>query len=89
MATARGERIGVLTSNDDIVRLADLSAVVVGFGPDGNLEQIAARLYAALRELDRSSLDAILARDVLGTKGLALAIRDRLRRAAAGRVVNC
>jgi L-threonylcarbamoyladenylate synthase len=43
----------------------------------------AAGLYAALRELDRSSVDVILAADVPDTGGLSHAIRDRLARAAA------
>jgi L-threonylcarbamoyladenylate synthase len=43
----------------------------------------AAGLYAALRDLDRSGADVILAADVPDTGGLSRAIRDRLARAAA------
>jgi L-threonylcarbamoyladenylate synthase len=48
---------------------------------------VAARLYATLRELDASGVDLILARGVTTADGLGPAIRDRLRRAAAGRVI--
>jgi hypothetical protein len=47
------------------------------------MERIAARLYAALRELDAQQVDVILARDPAGEDDLARAIRDRLQRAAA------
>jgi L-threonylcarbamoyladenylate synthase len=86
---ARGEQIGILVAAGDRARLTDLEAVVSDLGADNDLQQNAARLYAALRELDRLPLDRILARDISGTDGLAPAIRDRLRRAADGRVVTC
>ena len=88
-AAARGERIGVLAAAGDVGQLAGLPAVLVAFGPDGDLKAIAARLYTALRELDHAPLDRILARDVAGADGLAPAIHDRLRRAAEGRVIEC
>ena len=49
---------------------------------------VAARLYAALRELDGAGVDQIFARDFPDREGLGEAIHDRLRRAAAGRVVR-
>jgi L-threonylcarbamoyladenylate synthase len=55
-------------------------------GTQTNLSQIAHRLYAALRDLDVRQPDMIIARD-FGDTGLALAVRDRLMRAASGRVV--
>ena len=57
--------------------------------PDGDAEVTAARLYAALRAFDADGVDEIYARLPPATGGLALAIADRLRRAAAGRVVWC
>jgi hypothetical protein len=50
-------------------------------------ESIAHHLFAALRELDDLDVDVILARD-FGDAGLALAVRDRLTRAAEGRLVD-
>ena len=50
------------------------------------MDEIARGLYASLRALDEAGVAVILARD-FGPHGLGLAIRDRLTRAAAGRVV--
>jgi L-threonylcarbamoyladenylate synthase len=49
----------------------------------GDPDQVAQRLYAALRHADASGADAIYALDVPPAGGLAEAIRDRLQRAAA------
>jgi L-threonylcarbamoyladenylate synthase len=50
--------------------------------PDGRLATAAAALFAALRRLDAAGLDLILA-EPCETRGLGLAIMDRLRRASA------
>lgn len=57
--------------------------------PDDDAAVLAARLYAALREFDAEGVDEIFARLPPATDGLSQAIADRLRRAAAGRVVSC
>jgi len=57
--------------------------------PDDDAAVMAARLYAALREFDADGVDEIFARLPQATDGLSEAIADRLRRAAAGRVVSC
>src|SRR6185503_5990899 len=57
--------------------------------PDDDAAMMASRLYAALRELDASGVDEIFARLPPATGGLSEAVADRLRRAAAGRVVRC
>jgi hypothetical protein len=57
--------------------------------PDDDPAVTAARLYAALRDFDAAGVDAILARLPPAVDGLSQAIADRLRRAAAGRVVHC
>jgi sirohydrochlorin ferrochelatase len=46
-------------------------------------------LYGALRELDAAGVELILARQFPSDAGLGRAVRDRLRRAAAGRIVRC
>jgi L-threonylcarbamoyladenylate synthase len=56
---------------------------------DDDAAQMATRLYAALRELDAAGVDEIFARLPPATGGLSEAVADRLRRAAAGRVVRC
>ena len=57
--------------------------------PDDDPAVMAAHLYAALREFDADGVDEIFARLPAATDGLSQAIADRLRRAAAGRVVSC
>jgi L-threonylcarbamoyladenylate synthase len=52
--------------------------------PAGDLEEAARRLFAALRALDASDAEVILA-EVFPDHGLGRAINDRLRRAAAKR----
>jgi L-threonylcarbamoyladenylate synthase len=53
----------------------------VNLSPSGNLEQAAAGLFAALRELDRSGARAIAVMPI-PAHGLGEAINDRLQRAA-------
>jgi len=57
-------------------------AAVEVLAPDGRAETAATRLFAALRRLDASGLDAILA-EPCEEDGLGFAIMDRLRRCAA------
>ncbi|MGH6693564.1 MAG: Sua5 family C-terminal domain-containing protein, partial [Gammaproteobacteria bacterium] len=63
--------------------LAGLAVMIGELGSARDPAEIAARLYAALRELDGAELDIILAADLPYTDGLWEALRDRLRRAAA------
>lgn len=86
-ATAAGRRVGLLVPDEDAALLADLDADIEPLGPAAAIEVVAQRLYAALRCLDARHPALILARD-LGETGLARAVRDRLARAAAGRVVQ-
>ncbi|HEY6507773.1 MAG TPA: Sua5 family C-terminal domain-containing protein, partial [Vicinamibacterales bacterium] len=58
-------------------------------GSSADLDAAAAQLYAALRELDASGADVILAHGFDDVRGIGAALRDRLRRAAAGRLVTC
>ena len=57
--------------------------------PDDDAAVTAARLYAALREFDAAGVEEIFASLPTTTDGLSHAVADRLRRAAAGRVVRC
>lgn len=56
---------------------------------DDDTALMAAGLYATLREFDAAGVDEIFASLPPATGGLSDAIVDRLRRAAAGRVVSC
>ncbi len=83
---ASGERVGLLLATEDKDFFAGLPVIVHDLGSLRSMEEIAQHLYAALREVDRANVTAILARD-FGAAGLGLAIRDRLTRAASGRVI--
>jgi L-threonylcarbamoyladenylate synthase len=81
-ALAAGKRIGVLATKEDVAALGHLPVVVAVLGSENDVEAVAARLYAALRELDAANLDVILAHDFPERAGLWQAVRDRLHRAS-------
>lgn len=82
-AVAQGRRVGVLAGIQDAHAFHGVPVVIADVGLEGDMTQLAARLYAALRELDAQHVDVILARDPAGDSDLARAVRDRLQRAAA------
>jgi len=84
----RGQLVGVLVPHEHVPRFENLPVRIADLGPARDLEGMAARLYAALRELDTSGVDAIFALGIDTTEGLGVALRDRLRRAAAGRIIS-
>lgn len=77
----KGPLVGVLTTDENI----DLFPVEhkISLGSRDNLEEIAANLYGALRYFDKTDVDIILAETISGN-GLAVAINDRILRAAGG-----
>jgi len=81
-----GLRVGVLAFDEDAPALADLPVQIVRLGPAADPEVVAQHLFAALRAIEQTGIDLILARDP-GQEGLSLAIRDRLVRAAEGRII--
>ena len=84
---AQGRRVGLLLTDADLMPLADLRLPYISLGDGDDLYGIAQRLFASLRALDSRELDVILARTV-PDEGIGTAIRDRLLRAAAGRVIR-
>ena len=94
-AIAGGSRVGILAPREELdairskIGRAEPPPHIDDLGARNNLPEIAQRLYAALRALDSAGVDLILARTVSVDEGLGSAIRDRLRRAAAGRIVTC
>jgi L-threonylcarbamoyladenylate synthase len=74
-----GQRVAVIafTEDHDAWRTEVLS-------PDGDIAEAARHLFAALRSLDASDADVILA-EIFPQEGLGAAINDRLRRASAKR----
>lgn len=81
-ALAKGQRVGLLTTSEQAPRFHGLPIVIAELGSQQHADQVAGRLYAALRELDTAQLDVILAGDLPDEGGLWRALRDRLRRAA-------
>lgn len=86
-AAVQGRSVGLLVCDEDVafVERAGLPVDFERLGSIHDLPQIARTLYAAMRALDSRQPDLILARDV-GSSGLALAITDRLMRAANGQL---
>lgn len=92
-AVAAGERVGILAPEEDLLVLAPLIAAQAGLGriktiPYGvraDSSRAAYELFAALRAFDESEVTVILASPI-DAGGLGAAIRDRLIRAAEGRL---
>lgn len=85
--SARGERIGVLIADADRPAFQERGAFVHSLGNAAHPEQIATALFAGLRTLEDIGVDVILCRNFPAAE-LGLAIRDRLGRAAGGRVIR-
>ena len=92
-AVAQGSRVGILAPEEDLKALAPLIApsAAVGkievqpYGSRADMDRAGRELFGAIRAIDATGVDLILASSV-GSDGLARAIRDRLTRAAEGRV---
>ena len=84
----RGASIGILVADEDDLGQYPAGIRIVRLGGERDHETLAANLYNALRTLDAEGVDVILARTFADESGLAAAIHDRLRRAAAGRIVR-
>ncbi len=85
-ALSEGRRVGALLLADDEGLLP--AGVVLGrVGRYDAPDESAARLFQALRSLDRRGLDVLFARELADPHaGLGRALADRLRRAAARRI---
>jgi len=85
-ALSAGARVGLIVADEDAVDVRGVTHVA-RLGSADDLATVASRLYAALREMDAAGVDVILARGFPGEIGLAVAVRDRLHRAATKRIV--
>ena len=83
--STEGKRVGALVPDEEVAAFVSAGAAVEPLGPADDLPAIARRLYASLRSLDERRLDVIVAH-TFGDEGIGLALRDRLRRAAGGRI---
>lgn len=85
VALAAGARVGALVPDEEAPPLESLGVSVARLGPADDPQAAARALYAALRALDRRDRDLLLAH-TYPPAGLGLALWDRLRRAAGGRL---
>lgn len=88
-AIANRKKVGVLVAREDNGALDALRVDLRRVGSARDLPGVAAELYAALRDFDNAGVDLILVRAFPADEGLGVAIQDRLRRAAGGRIVRC
>jgi L-threonylcarbamoyladenylate synthase len=82
---AHGERVGVLVADEDVQVFSDSGALIYALGSADELAEVATNLFAGLRALEEAHVQVILCRN-FGEQGLGLAIRDRLLKAASGKV---
>ncbi len=83
--TAEGERVGIMTIETERLTFGDIPAEVISLEADA--AGMGAHLFAALREFDQRGVQVILAR-LPAAGGLGTAVRDRLIRAAEGRILR-
>lgn len=77
------KRIGILTVDEEAHYFNVYQELeIISLGSLENLDQVGRNLFAGMRTLEQAGVDLILTTDY-GEKGLGLAIRDRLRRAAS------
>jgi L-threonylcarbamoyladenylate synthase len=88
---SKGRTVGVIAAEEDRGQLAHLASdskiLLRVLGSHDSTAVVATKLYASLRELDASGADVILVHG-FSDEGLGAAVQDRLRRAAAGRIVR-
>jgi L-threonylcarbamoyladenylate synthase len=82
-----GERVGVLVADTDLPAFQESEALVYTLGDAANSAQIAAALFASLRTLEEAQVQVILCRN-FAAHDLGLAVRDRLGRAAGGKIIQ-
>ena len=86
-ATAEGKRPGLIVSREtaeEIAGLVPLENIAVT-GSAGDLSAMAANLYESLRYFDDKNADILFA-EAVGEAGLGVAIMNRLKKAAGGRI---
>ncbi|MFB4163321.1 L-threonylcarbamoyladenylate synthase [Alteribacillus sp. JSM 102045] len=77
----KGNKVAVLAVEEHKRDLEHAADTFVSLGSINNLEYIAAQLYDNLRQADRTEADIILC-ETFSTKGVGLAIMNRLEKAA-------
>lgn len=75
----QGKKIGIISFRESYENLHPNIAMILS--PSGNINEAAAKLFSAMRELDGAMLDVIIS-ERFPEQGMGLAINDRLERAA-------
>lgn len=83
----RGERAGALVADTDLAAFRESGALVFSLGDAAQPARVAASLFAGLRALEEANVQVILCRS-FAEHDLGLAVRDRLKRAAGGKVIQ-
>ena len=83
----QGEYVGVLVADEDVATFQGSGAFINTLGKADDPVQIATALFAGLRALEDAHVHVILCRN-FGDHGLGLAIRDRLLKAAGGKIID-
>lgn len=78
-------KVGIMLLDADVLRFEGITAQYVMLGRDK--EAMAATLFSGMRELDAAEMDVILVR-APEQKGLGLAVYDRLKRSAEGKIIE-
>jgi L-threonylcarbamoyladenylate synthase len=81
----QGEQVGILIADEDLATFQESGIFLYTLG--STPEQIAAHLFAGLRTLEEAGVQAILCRS-FAEHGSGLAVRDRLLKAAGGKLVH-
>lgn len=84
-AAAAGKKVGIIATAETASEYG--GAYVLVSGSRENLLTVSHNLFSNLRQMDAAGVDLIVAEGV-GEEGLGLAIMNRLRKAAAGRVIR-
>ena len=82
----QGTQVGILIADEDVPFFESSSAYIYASGSASSPEQVATRLYAGLHVLEEAGVQVILCRN-FEQQGLGLAVRDRLLKAASGKVI--
>jgi L-threonylcarbamoyladenylate synthase len=83
----QGYRVGLMLTEEDILEFNGLPVEIENLGSREDLAGIGKSLFAKMRTLDKQGVDYILMRS-LSSKGLGLAISDRLFKAAEQQVID-
>lgn len=86
-AQRAGQPIGVMVEEEWAADFTGAGVTVASLGTGADLAQVAKRLFAQMRYLERAGVALILTH-TFGQSGLGLALQDRLIRATEGKIIE-